>query len=95
MHLLCTDNSINDVHYIIHVYNALCIYNTIISIDDNVNNILIVGHNPGLTAFAQEYMQLDTMHLGTSGIISCSYDTNSWTEFALNTAKRNFVTSPK
>jgi len=72
-----------------------CIYNTIISIDDNVNNILIVGHNPGLTAFAQEYMQLETMHLGTSGIISCSYDTISWAEFALNNAKRNFVTSPK
>ena len=72
-----------------------CIYNTIVSVDDNLNNILIVGHNPGLTAFAQEYMQLGAIHLGTSGIISCSYDTNSWAEFALNTAKRNFVTSPK
>ena len=72
-----------------------CIYNKIISIDDNVNNILIVGHNPGLSAFAQEYMQLETMHLGTSGMISCSFDTISWAEFALNNAKRNFVTSPK
>ena len=72
-----------------------CIYNTIVSVEDSINSILIIGHNPGLTSFAQEYMQLGTMHLGTSGMISCSFETNSWAEFALSNAKRNFVTSPK
>ena len=72
-----------------------CIYDTIVGVDDSINNILIIGHNPGLTSFAQEYMQLGSIHLGTAGIISCSYDSSSWAEFALSQAKRNFVTSPK
>ena len=72
-----------------------CIYDTITSIDDSVNSVLIIGHNPGLSSFAQEYMDFNNVSLPTAGLINCSYETNSWVEFALADRRKNFVTSPK
>ena len=71
------------------------IYNAIIEQNDNIDNILIVGHNPGLTYFAHEHMHSDIDNLPTSGLISCRYFSNSWTEFSLADKKLNFVVFPK
>jgi phosphohistidine phosphatase len=71
------------------------IYNVIIEQDDNIENILIVGHNPGLTYFAQEQMDADIDNLPTSGLVSCRYYTKSWGEFSISERKLNFVLIPK
>lgn len=86
-----------EIEFIDNLYpsTSSCIHDAIISTEDLINNILIIGHNPGLSSFAQEYMQLNTASLPTSGIIACTYETNSWAEFSLSEAKRNFIISPK
>ena len=71
------------------------IFDTLVSIDDNINSVILVGHNPGLSSFAQEYMQLNSDVLPTAGLISCTFSTASWAEFAICEARRNFLISPK
>ncbi len=71
------------------------IFDTIVSLDDSINSVLIVGHNPGLSTFAQEYMQLNEIAMPTSGLISCNYFSDSWAEFVLSDLKRNFFITPK
>ena len=89
--------NLHDVIYVDNLYPSTtsCIYDTIVSTEDSINSIMIIGHNPGLSSFAQEYMQFNAASLPTSSITACTYDTASWAEFALVTAKRNFITSPK
>ncbi|RLD42065.1 MAG: phosphohistidine phosphatase SixA [Bacteroidetes bacterium] len=89
--------NLHDIIYVDNLYPSTTssIYDAIVATEDKINSILIIGHNPGLSSFAQEYMQFNAASLPTSGIIACTYDTASWAEFALVTAKRNFVTSPK
>ncbi len=71
------------------------IFNTIIEQNDSLNSILIVGHNPGLTYFATEYMDTDIDNISTSGLISCKYQTKSWSEFIMVDKKVNIMYSPK
>ena len=71
------------------------IFNTVIEQDDSINNILIVGHNPGITYFAREYMYADIDNIPTSGAVSCKFFTKSWSEFLMVDKKLKFVSSPK
>jgi len=56
---------------------------------------MIVAHNPGISYFAQEYFSNTIEQFHTSGIASCRFYTNSWSEFSLADKKLNFVVSPK
>lgn len=71
------------------------IFDSIIEIDDSINSVLIVGHNPGITYFAQEYMSHTVEQFHTSALASCRYFTKSWSEFFIVERKLNFVVSPK
>jgi len=71
------------------------IFNAIIEQDDNINSIMIVGHNPGITYFAREYMYTDMDNIPTSGAVSCTYFTKSWSEFLMVDKKLKFIISPK
>lgn len=71
------------------------IFDTIIELDDAINSVLIVAHNPGISYFAQEYMSPAIEQFHTSGIASCRYYTKSWSEFFLGERKLSFVVSPK
>jgi phosphohistidine phosphatase len=71
------------------------IFNTIIEQNDDYNSILIVGHNPGITYFAREYMYADIDNIHTSGAVGCKYFTKSWSEFLMVDKKLKFAISPK
>ncbi len=71
------------------------IFDSIIEIDDSINNVLLIAHNPGISYFAQEYISPTIERLHTSELVSCRYYTKSWSEFFLEERKLNFVVSPK
>lgn len=83
------------IKYNLYPCNGDQIFNSILEIEDSVSSVLIVGHNPGISYFAQEYMSPMVDQFHTSGIASCRYYTKSWTEFSLVEKKLNFVVSPK
>jgi phosphohistidine phosphatase len=75
--------------------DAEAFFNLIISLNDQINHVMIVGHNPGITYFAQQFMNAEIDNLPTSGLISCKYFTPSWSEFTMCDKKLNFVVFPK
>ena len=46
--------------------------------DDGFNSIVIVGHNPGLTDLANEFVPGVTSNIPTSGFVSVMIDTDGW-----------------
>lgn len=46
--------------------------------DIGFNNILMVGHNPGLTEFANYLVPNVTGNLPTAGVISVTIDSDDW-----------------
>ena len=46
--------------------------------DSGFNSILMVGHNPGLTEFANYLVPNVTSNLPTAGVISVTIDSDDW-----------------
>lgn len=46
--------------------------------DDAFNSILLVGHNPGLTDFANELLPDVTGNIPTCGLVSMTLDSDDW-----------------
>lgn len=64
-------------------------------LSDEINSLMIVGHNPTFTSFANQFLDEKIDWLPTSGVVSVSFDTNSWTDIPLAKQKENFVIYPK
>mgnify|MGYP001812134621 CR=1 FL=1 len=46
--------------------------------DDGFNSVVIVGHNPGLTDLANEFVPGVTSNIPTAGFVSVMIDTDGW-----------------
>jgi phosphohistidine phosphatase len=51
---------------------------TVVAQDNSFNSLLVVGHNPGLTEFANFLLPGITNNLPTSGVVSVQLDTEDW-----------------
>ena len=54
------------------------ILDTIVAQDNGFNNLMIVGHNPGLTDFANFLVPGLTNNLPTAGVVSVEIDLDDW-----------------
>ena len=54
------------------------ILDTIVAQDNGFNNLMIVGHNPGLTDFANFLVPGLTNNLPTAGVVSVEIDRDDW-----------------
>jgi phosphohistidine phosphatase len=70
------------------------IFNIIFGVKDTVDSLMIVGHNPTFTQFANLFLKEQIEILPTSGVISLSFETDNWNEFILAKNKTNFVLFP-
>ena len=50
----------------------------VVAQEDEFNNLMIVGHNPGLTDFANYLSPGLTSNLPTAGVVSVSLDSRDW-----------------
>ncbi len=48
------------------------------SINDNVMNVLIFGHNGAITDFVNKFGNIYIDNVPTSGLVSINFDTDSW-----------------
>ncbi len=71
------------------------IFNELYGLSNQINSVMIFGHNPGLTYFANKFLNPTIENLPTSGVVSISFETNKWEK--INEAKFhvNFVMFPK
>jgi len=62
---------------------------------DNVEVIMIFGHNPGLTDFTNALLNETIGNIPTCGVVGSTIRATSWKETAFGSGKLNFFDFPK
>jgi phosphohistidine phosphatase len=65
------------------------------SIDDSFDLVILFGHNPGLTEFANRLTESRIDNIPTCGILSCKLDVSSWQKVKWGKAQVKFFDYPK
>lgn len=65
------------------------ILNVLYGLDDEINSVMLFGHNPGFTYFVNNYSSLSIDNVVTCGITTIEFDVEKWNKIAL--APYNFV----
>lgn len=60
-----------------------------------VEELMLVGHNDGLTDLVNQLSPTYIDNVPTTGIVSLSFDTSSWEDISLQNARFNFFDYPK
>ncbi len=68
---------------------------TFYSVDNSYSNILVVGHNPGVSELLTSLSGQMIDWLPTSALIAIEFDTDKWEEISRAPAKIAFSLSPK
>jgi len=71
------------------------IINQFYDLPERFDSVMIVGHNPSLTDFVNQFLNKPVENLPTSGVVSISFDTDKWENIPLAKRKTNFVLIPK
>ncbi len=74
--------------------NADRLYDQFYDLSDDVEKLMIVGHNPTFTNFANHFLDEKIDWLPTSGIVSVSFDTAHWMKLDIAKKTVNFVIFP-
>ena len=67
----------------------------VIAQNDSINNLMLVGHNPGLTSLVNYLSPNLTDNLPTCGVVSFSLDTDSWDIYSPPKASVDYHDYPK
>lgn len=80
-----------------HIYhaNSDSLTDQIFALPETFHSIVIVGHNPTLTDFVNQFLVEPIENLPTSGVVSISFDTETWEDIPLAKRKTNFILFPK
>lgn len=70
-------------------------YEVIEHADDELNNIAVFSHNPGITEFINELTDKKLMNMPTCGIFAIKIHSNTWKGFASATKDFWFFDYPK
>jgi len=60
-----------------------------------VSEVMLVGHNPSVTNFANTFLDEKIDYLPTSGVVAISFETDKWEELPLVRFKTEFTVFPK
>ena len=71
------------------------ILDVIVAQDNSFNSLMVVGHNPGLTEFANFLVPGLTSNLQTAGVVSVQLDTDNWSLYERPAAKLLVYDYPK
>ncbi len=82
---------LNAIEYSEHLYHASpeTMSEHMTTINNDINSVLMVCHNPGITYFVNQQCGHITDNVPTCGMIAFELDTDDWSQFL--TAKRKFI----
>jgi phosphohistidine phosphatase len=63
-------------------------------IDDSINSVMIVGHNPVITMVANRFANPKLESLPTTGVVSVHLDTDKWVDLKKAKVIQNFTVWP-
>lgn len=87
-----TKISINDDLYFKTVNDY---FDALYATSEECNSIMIVGHNPLITQFANFFLSQKIVDMPTSGLIALQSDARTWPEFVIAFKKALFYLIPK
>lgn len=71
------------------------LYDLLFDLPEYCNSVMMVGHNPTFTSFANKFLDRPIDWIPTSGVVSISFNTDKWEEVALAGRETNFIAFPK
>jgi phosphohistidine phosphatase len=71
------------------------IYTILKEVKDSNDSLMIFGHNPGLTSFANNLLNENIVNIPTAGIVACKLNINSWHEIKAGCGELLFFDFPK
>lgn len=71
------------------------IYHELYALPDDINSIMLFGHNPTFTYFANEFLNPGIENLPTSGVVAITFETDKWEDLGVADFKTKFVVTPK
>jgi len=67
----------------------------VLSLSDELDSVMLVGHNPVMSGFAQILQARIGNDMPTSALVSISFETNYWNQALIAKKKVNFYVYPK
>ena len=88
---------IDNIQVIPELYNADTdnLLDMISAVDDTIDSVMIIGHNPTLTQFSNMFLDEMIDCLPTSGTVCIAFETKNWTEIISASHKTGFIIFPK
>jgi phosphohistidine phosphatase len=71
------------------------ILDELFSLDDSIESVMIFGHNPTFTSFANHFLKEKIDWLPTSGVVAVQFDVIKWSDIPLARVSIDFVVYPK
>ena len=75
--------------------DADSIYSTLLDLPDDIDSVMLFGHNPTLTYFVNNYLRPEIDNLPTSGVVSIGFRTDKWEKVIDAKFRINFVVFPR
>ena len=71
------------------------LFNEFYDLPEKASSVMLVGHNPTMTDFVNNFLDPRIENLPTSGVVSLSFHTDRWEEVSSAEHTLNFVLFPK
>ena len=71
------------------------IMNVVFSLPDEKKSAIIIGHNPCMTKFVNNFLSNEIESLPTSGLVCVEFEADRWGDIPLGKKKVKFVIYPK
>ncbi|NQT77762.1 MAG: histidine phosphatase family protein [Bacteroidetes bacterium] len=71
------------------------LYDELFKLTDDIKSVMMFGHNPAFSSFANHFLKKKIDWLPTSGIVAINFETDQWTQIPLAKGKTDFVIFPK
>ncbi|MCK4921029.1 MAG: histidine phosphatase family protein [Bacteroidales bacterium] len=71
------------------------ILSVIYGCNDDINSLMIFGHNPGFTDLANYLSHLNISNVPTTGIVILNFDVDSWSEISKSNLTNEYFDYPR
>jgi len=83
------------IEYALYMADSVSLKEYCHKISDEYNGVMIVGHNPGFTNFANKFTPSEINNVPTSGLVILDFDCNSWKDIDQGVLTNHFFDYPK
>lgn len=80
-----------------NIYHASikALHEVVLDMENKINSLMLFGHNPGFTDFANKLARTNIYNIPTCGVFACQFNISNWHDLKLGTGKKLFYDFPK